>query len=107
MDALPIIEADDLPHRPQNTGVIHACRNDGHTDMLLGSGAPSGRKAKLFSGHFFHMVSARLICFVPMDRGAAGRRARSLHSSDYEFSDGALVAGSSYWVTLVEQEPGR
>jgi amidohydrolase len=37
MDALPILEATELPHASQNPGRMHACGHDGHTTMLLGA----------------------------------------------------------------------
>ena len=37
MDALPILEASNLPHASQNPGRMHACGHDGHTTMLLGA----------------------------------------------------------------------
>ena len=36
MDALPIQEANEFPHRSVNDGVFHGCGHDGHTAMLLG-----------------------------------------------------------------------
>jgi amidohydrolase len=35
MDALPILEANDVPYRSQNPGVMHACGHDVHTSSLL------------------------------------------------------------------------
>ncbi len=37
MDALPILEANEVPYRSQKDGVMHACGHDSHTAMALGA----------------------------------------------------------------------
>ncbi len=54
MDALPIEEANDLPHRSRHPGKMHACGHDGHVAIglevarrLAGFALPAGGTVKL------------------------------------------------------------
>ena len=37
IDALPIVEANEVPYKSKNEGVMHACGHDVHTSSLLGA----------------------------------------------------------------------
>lgn len=37
IDALPIVEENDVPYKSVNTGVMHACGHDAHTSSLMGA----------------------------------------------------------------------
>lgn len=50
MDALPIQEANDVPYRSQNAGVMHACGHDVHTSSLLGTARILSQVRDQFSG---------------------------------------------------------
>lgn len=50
IDALPIQEANEVPYRSQNPGVMHACGHDVHTASLLGTAFILNQLKKHFRG---------------------------------------------------------
>jgi amidohydrolase len=67
MDALPILEATDLPYASKTPGKMHACGHDGHTAMLLGA-ARYLSETRNFAGD-------AVVIFQPAEEGGAGARA--------------------------------
>ena len=66
MDALPIAEASEVPHRSQIANVMHACGHDGHTATLL-CAARLLAQSSAFSGTV-HLI------FQPAEEGLGGAK---------------------------------
>ncbi len=50
IDALPIVEANDVDYKSQNEGVMHACGHDAHTSSLLGTASILNQIKEEFEG---------------------------------------------------------
>ncbi len=50
LDALPIIEANDVPYKSKNNGVMHACGHDVHIACLLGAAIILNKLKNEFDG---------------------------------------------------------
>jgi amidohydrolase len=50
MDALPIIEENEVPYKSTNPGVMHACGHDVHTASLLGAAKILNQIKETFEG---------------------------------------------------------
>ncbi len=67
MDALPITELGESPHRSEHAGVMHACGHDGHVAILLAT-------ARALCARRAEVPGTIVFCFQPGEEGYAGNR---------------------------------
>ncbi|GAC1413684.1 MAG: M20 family metallopeptidase [Candidatus Velthaea sp.] len=65
MDALPILEVNDVEYRSQKPGAMHACGHDGHVAILLAA-------AKTLAARRAEVPGTLVFCFQPGEEGKAG-----------------------------------
>ena len=67
MDALPVMEENDVPYKSLNEGKMHACGHDGHTAMLLVA-------AKILSEQRDSLCGNVKFCFQPNEEDAGAEK---------------------------------
>lgn len=67
IDALPILELNDIPYKSTRDGVMHACGHDAHVAILLCAARELAKRRAEISGTL-------VFCFQPGEEGHAGNR---------------------------------
>lgn len=90
MDALAICEANDIPYKSQNKGVMHACGHDAHTASLLGVARVLNELKQEFEGTV-------LLIFQPGEEKHPGGARLMLESGIFnEYKPDLLIAQHVY-----------
>ncbi|HLI00060.1 MAG TPA: M20 family metallopeptidase [Acidimicrobiales bacterium] len=98
MDALPLLEAVDVPWRSRTDGAMHACGHDLHTTMLIGA-------AHLLAARREELPGTVLLMFQPGEEGHDGA-GRMLDEGVLDAAGRRPVAAYAVHVFSSRGEPG-
>ena len=102
MDALPILEENEVDYRSVNSGVMHACGHDSHVTMQLGTARMLAKRRNEFGG------TVKFI-FQPAEEGLGGAHAM-IADGAFENPKPDAVFGIHIWqgadVGLVQARAG-
>ncbi len=91
MDALPIVESNNLPFKSKNSGVMHACGHDTHTASLLGA-------AKILHGMKSEFGGTVLLVFQPGEEKHPGGASLMLKDGVFDIIKPDLIVGQHAYV---------
>src|SRR5262245_14180478 len=95
MDALPILEENDVPYRSQNPGRMHACGHECHHNILPGVVTRLRREPKDLRGNV-------VLCFQPAEElgGAKGGAEAMIKDGALEWAKADAAFGLHVWQDL-------
>ncbi|CAF3355687.1 unnamed protein product [Rotaria socialis] len=121
MDALELIEKNDLPYVSTNSGVMHACGHDGHTTMLLGAAKYLAENRDSFCGVVYfvfqpaeekldgaiRMIADKLFDRFPMDAIYGQHNWPHIGIGQFAIRPGPMMAAADTWTVMFRGTGGH